>query len=63
MLTLTKALETGQLRKFIAQEEARGIGPANRKDVEAAIKNLAITPTQSGDRTSRPTSRGGSNGK
>lgn len=37
MLTLTKALETGQLREFIAQEEARGIGPANRKEVEAAI--------------------------
>jgi hypothetical protein len=63
MLTLAKALETGQLRKFIAQEEARGIGPANRKDVETAIKTLATTPTQSGDQTLRPTSRGGSNGK
>ena len=63
MLTLTKALETGQLRKFIAQEEARGIGPANRKDVEAAIKTLATTPTQSEDQTSHPTSRGGSRGK
>jgi hypothetical protein len=59
MLTLTKALKTGQLREFIAQEEARGIGPANLKEVNAAIALLAATPTQSGDRTSRPPSRDG----
>ncbi len=46
MLTLSKALETGKLREFIAQEEARGIGPANRREVEKAIKTLATTPTQ-----------------
>jgi hypothetical protein len=63
MLTLTKALETGQLREFIAQEETRGIGPANRKDVEAAIKTLATTPTQPGDRTSHLPSRDGSTEK
>ena len=63
MLTLSEALKTGRLREFIAQEEARGIGPANRKDVDDAIKKLATTPTQSGDRTSRSTSRGGSRGK
>ena len=27
MLSLSKALETGRLREFIAQEQARGIGP------------------------------------
>jgi hypothetical protein len=63
MLTLTKALETGQLREFIKQEETRGIGPANRKDVEAAIKTLATTPTRSEDRTSHSPSRDGSTEK
>jgi hypothetical protein len=63
MLTLTEALRTGQLREFIKQEETRGIGPANRKDVEAAIKKLATTPTQSGDRTSHSPFRDGSTEK
>jgi hypothetical protein len=63
MLTLSEALNTGRLREFVEQEEARGIGPANRKDVEAAIKKLATTPTQSGGRTSRSTSGGGSSEK
>lgn len=63
MLTLSEALKTGQLRKFIAQEERRGIGPAQSPELEKAIKILATTPTQSGGRTSRPTSRGGSSGK
>jgi hypothetical protein len=63
MLTLTKALETGRLREFIAQEETRGIGPANRQDVEAAIKKLATTPTQSEDQTSHSPSRDGSTEK
>jgi hypothetical protein len=63
MLTLSEALKTDKLREFIAQEESRGIGPANSRDVEAAIKTLATTPTQSGDRTSRQPSRGGSTGK
>jgi hypothetical protein len=63
MLTLTEALKTGQLREFIAQEEARGIGPANRKQVDKAIKRLATTPLKPKDRTSRSSSGGGSNGK
>lgn len=63
MLTLTKALETGRLREFIAQEETRGIGPANSKEVDAAIKLLATTPTQSEDRTSHLPSRDGSTEK
>jgi hypothetical protein len=63
MLTLSEALKTGRLREFIAQEEARGIGPANQKDVEAAIEKLATTPTQSGDRTSHSSSGDGSTEK
>jgi hypothetical protein len=63
MITLSEALKTDRLAEFIAQEEARGIGPANRKDVDAAIKKLATTPTQSGGRTSRSSSGGGSTEK
>jgi hypothetical protein len=63
MLTLTEAIKTDRLREFIKQEEARGVGPAQSRDVDKAIKILATTPTQSGDRTSHPTSRGGSRGK
>ena len=63
MLTLTKALKTGRLREFVAQEEARGIGPGSRKKLDTSIKNLATTPLKSKGRTSRSTSRGGSNGK
>jgi hypothetical protein len=61
-LTLAKALETGQLREFIAQEEARGIGPANSEEVETAIKRLATTPLKSKDRTSHSSSADGSSG-
>jgi hypothetical protein len=63
MLTLSEALKTGQLRKFVAQEEARGVGPASRRKLYAAIKRLATTPLKSKGRTSRSTSRGGSSGK
>jgi hypothetical protein len=60
MLTLTKALKSGQLREFIAQEEARGIGPAERQELDDAIKKLATTPPKSKGRTSRSSSGGGS---
>jgi hypothetical protein len=63
MLTLSKALKTGQLRKFIAQEEARGMGPVDREELDAEIKRLATTPLKSKDRTSRSPSGGGSRGK
>jgi hypothetical protein len=57
MLTLSQAVRDGRLREFVAQEEARGVGPGQSRELEKAIKNLAITPKQSGDRTSHPTSR------
>jgi hypothetical protein len=63
MITLAEALKTGRLGEFIAQEEARGIGPADSKEVAEAIRHLATTPTQSGGRTSRSTSGGGSTEK
>jgi hypothetical protein len=36
MLTLSEALRSGQLQKFILQEEKRGVGPANQSELEAA---------------------------
>lgn len=62
MLTLSDALKANRLREFVAQEEARGIGPADRKKLDALIKK-ATTPQQSKDRTSRSASHGGSRGK
>ena len=62
MLTLSEALKTGQISKFIKQEEKRGIGPADRRKLDALIKRLAKQP-QSKDRTSRSASRGGLRGK
>jgi hypothetical protein len=35
MLSLANALKSGQLCEFIAQEEARGIVPAERKKLDA----------------------------
>jgi hypothetical protein len=61
MMTSSKILKTGQLHEFIARKEARGIGPAKRREVEAAIKTLATTPTRPADRTSYSPSGDGSN--
>ena len=36
-LTLERAIETGRINTFLAQQEARRIGPATRKKHEAAI--------------------------
>jgi hypothetical protein len=63
MLTLSEALKTGQIAEFVKQEEARGIGPADRKKLERAIKQVATTPLKRSGRTSRSPSRDGSNGK
>jgi hypothetical protein len=62
-LTLLSALKTHRLEEFIKQEEARGIGPVEREELDAEIKRLATTPLKSKDRTSHSTSGGGSNGK
>jgi hypothetical protein len=63
MLSLSDAIKSGRLREFAAQEEKRGIGPASKRKLDAAIKKLATTPQRSEGRTSRSSSRGGSNGK
>jgi len=63
MLTLSNAIKSGKIKEFVAQEEARGIGPADSEELAEAIFRLATTPTQSEDRTSRSPSDGGSTEK
>jgi hypothetical protein len=62
-LTLSQAIKRGQLREFIAQEEARGIGPVDREELDKEIKRLATTPLKLSGRTSRSPSGGGSTEK
>jgi hypothetical protein len=61
-LTLSKALKSGHLQEFVAQEEAR-VGPISKRKLDAAIKKLAATQQQSEDRTSRSSSDDGSTEK
>lgn len=62
MLTLAEAIKDGRLQEFIAQEEARGVGPIDRADFDALAAALVKAP-QSEDRTSRSASGDSSNGK
>lgn len=62
MISLKEALEGGNLDDFIAQEEARGVGPASKVDLDCALAALIKQP-QSEDRTSRSASPDGSTGK
>jgi len=41
MLTLSEAIKNNRIKDFIVQEEARGIGPADREKLDAAIKRFA----------------------
>ena len=59
VLTLSEARKTGRLQEFIAQEEARGIGPAEKRDLDRLIAT-AVKPKQSKGRTSRSASDDGS---
>ena len=43
MLTLSKALKTGQLREFIAQEEDRGVASVDLKEFEDLAARLIKT--------------------
>lgn len=62
MINLIDAIDSGNLEAFIAQEEARGVGPADRPDLDRALEALIRQP-QSEDRTSRSASPDGSTGK
>jgi hypothetical protein len=58
-LPLAKALETNRISEFVAQEEARGIGPIDRTEFGGAVAKL-IKERRSEDRTSRSASGGNS---
>jgi hypothetical protein len=61
-LPLAKALETNRISEFVAQEEARGIGPIDRAEFDGAVAKV-IKAQRSEDRTSRSASGGNSSGK
>ncbi len=61
MLSLSKALKEKRLAEFIAQEEKRGISPADRKELERLLERAAKS-RQSEDRTSRSSYGDGSSG-
>ena len=61
-LSLKKALKTSRLEDFMTQEELRGIGPVDARELMNTIE-ATIKPKRSKDRTSRSPSRGGSTEK
>ena len=62
MISLSQALKEDRLSDFIAQEEARSIGPVDRADFGALTATLIKAP-QSENQTSRSSSGDGSTGK
>ncbi len=62
MLTLSEAVKGGKLEEFVAQEEARGVGPLDRSEFDALAAAL-ITAPQSEDQTSHSASGDSSSGK
>lgn len=61
MISLADAVREGRLDEFIAQEEARGVGPAKKAELDAALARVIRAP-RSEDQTSRSDDAGGSTG-
>ena len=61
-ITLAEAQRTGRLQDFIAQEEARGVGPVSEAEFDLTTSAVIKTP-QSDDQTSGSLPRDGSRGK
>ena len=59
MITLAAAIKNDKLQDFIAQEESRGVGPADLAELDEAVAKV-IKQSRSEDRTSRSSSRDGS---
>jgi hypothetical protein len=59
---MSAAIKSGRLQEFIAQEEARGIGPVDRAELDRRIADL-IKAKQLEDRTLHSASAGGSTEK
>ncbi len=62
MISLSTALRDEKLAQFIAQEEARGIGPADQLAIDALVAEAA-KERQSEDQASHSPSRDGSTEK
>jgi hypothetical protein len=62
-LTLTRAIAENRLSEFIAQAEAEGIGPADKAQLEEALRRMALKPPQLSGRTSHSPFRDGSREK
>ena len=62
MLNLSKAKKSGRLEEFIAQEEARGVGPISAAEFDETAAKVIKTPPQD-DQTSGSLPRDGSRGK
>lgn len=62
MLSLTEAIRENRLQEFIAQEEARGVGPISEAEFNATASLVIKTP-QSDGQTSRSPRRDGSREK
>ena len=62
MISLSEALNQDRLEEFIAQEEARGVGPIKEAEFDLSASSVIKTP-QSADQTSGSPRRDGSRGK
>jgi hypothetical protein len=62
MISLAEAVRSGRLEDFIAQEEARGVGVADRETYDRALAAIIKAP-RSEDQTSHSSSSDGSTGK
>jgi hypothetical protein len=45
LVSLSEALKSGTLASFISQEEARGVGPIDKADFDAAAPVMIICPS------------------
>lgn len=61
-LSLSEALQRGQLEDFISQEEARGIGPVDAEKLDQALTDFIKQPPETVQASGSPR-RGGSSGK
>jgi hypothetical protein len=61
-LSLKEAIRANRLEEFISQEEARGVGPIDRADLDCALAKVLKAPRLE-DQTSHSPLRDGSTGK
>lgn len=62
IITLSDAIRAGRLPDFVAQEEARGVGPVDEADFDALAAKV-IKTERLDDQTSRSLPADGSPGK